>query len=55
MDTDKFVVADTTGNMSTKGTGTIEGNLSVGAGGQIVQITAATGAIDNALIDGGSY
>ena len=55
MDTDKFVVADTTGNMSTKGTGTVEGNFNVGTGGQIVQIVAATGAIDNALIDGGTY
>ena len=55
MDTDKFVVADTTGNMSTKGTGTIEGNFTVGTGGSAFTVTAATGAVDNALIDGGSY
>lgn len=55
MDTDKFVVADTTGNMTSKGTGTIEGNFTVGTGGSAFAITAATGAIDNAIIDGGSY
>lgn len=55
MDTDKFVVADTTGNMSTKGTGTIEGNFTVGTGGSAFTVTAASGAIDNAVIDGGSY
>ena len=55
MDTDKFVVADTTGNMSTKGTGTVEGNFTVGTGGSPFQVVAATGAVDNALIDGGTY
>ena len=40
MDTDKFVVADTTGNMSTKGTGTIEGNFTVGTGGSAFTVTA---------------